>query len=239
VGTVTEPLAFLDLFLFVVLPYAALPIAIVGTFERYRRHAFSCTSHSSQFLENRQHFWGSVPFHYGILAILIGHVIVIVAPGPMLAWNSAPRRLLAAETAALVFALLAFAGLAALGVRRLAVDRLRVVTGRFDWIVYALLLVQIGSGIALAMSSRWGSSWFASTLTPYLWSLLRLEPDAGAVAAMPLLVKAHIVSAFVLVALFPFSRLVHIIAVPNPYLWRRPQVVRWHRRPAAPIGGRP
>jgi len=28
--------------------------------------------------------------------------------------------------------------------------------------------------------------------------------------------------------LFPFTRLVHLLVVPNPYLWRKPQMVRWY-----------
>jgi len=32
----------------------------------------------------------------------------------------------------------------------------------------------------------------------------------------------------VLIGFFPFTRLVHILVVPNPYLWRRTQVVRWY-----------
>ncbi len=48
------------------------------------------------------------------------------------------------------------------------------------------------------------------------------------ISPMPLLVKAHIVGAFAIIAYFPFSRMVHVLVVPNPYLWRKPQVVRWH-----------
>ncbi len=47
---------------------------------------------------------------------------------------------------------------------------------------------------------------------------------------MPLAVKLHIVNAFVLIGFFPFTRLVHILVTPNPYLWRKPQVVRWYGR---------
>ena len=68
---------------------------------------------------------------------------------------------------------------------------------------------------------------FAASLTPYLWSILKLSPDLSYVAAMPLALKAHIVGAFALVAIFPFTRLVHIVVTPLPYLWRAPQVVRW------------
>ena len=48
---------------------------------------------------------------------------------------------------------------------------------------------------------------------------------------MPWMVKIHIVNAFVVIAFFPFTRLVHILVVPNQYLFRRRQVVRWYRRP--------
>ena len=45
---------------------------------------------------------------------------------------------------------------------------------------------------------------------------------------MPHLIKAHVLSAFALIAFFPFTRLVHILVIPNMYLWRRTQVVRWY-----------
>ena len=83
----------LDVLLFVVLPYAAIVLAVVATFERYRRHGYSCTSHSTQFLENRRHFWALVPFHVGILAVLAGHVIGFLIPRGVLAWNAIPLRL--------------------------------------------------------------------------------------------------------------------------------------------------
>jgi nitrate reductase gamma subunit len=67
-------------------------------------------------------------------------------------------------------------------------------------------------------------------MTPYLWSLVRLSPDLGPVAALPFAVKLHVVNAYLVIGLFPFTRLVHVLVVPNPYLWRRPQVVRWYRR---------
>ena len=89
------------------------------------------------------------------------------------------------------------------------------------------------SGLAVAVWVPWGSSWFAATVTPYLWSLLQLNPDYSAIAMMPALVKIHIVNAYVLVGFFPFTRLVHVLVAPNPYLWRKPQVVRWYRSPQA------
>jgi nitrate reductase gamma subunit len=225
-----------NLLLFVVLPYAAVAVAVVATFERYRRRPYSVTSHSSQFLENRQHFWGIVPFHYGLLPVLIGHAIAFALPGVLLAWNASPTRLYVLEAIGLILGLLATAGLAALVLRRAAGERLRPFTTRLDWMVYALLLVQLASGVYIALAHSWGSSWFAAAATPYLWSLVRLQPDTTLIGAMPLPVKAHVAAAFMLVAVFPFSRLVHVLAVPNAYLWRRPQVVRWRRGTARAAG---
>lgn len=229
----------LDLLLFVVLPYAAVLLGIVGTIERYRRHGFSCTSQSSQFLENRWHFWALLPFHLGILAVLLGHLVAFVLPRGVLAWNAVPLRWYVLEATTLAAGLLAFIGLGIAIARRLSFAVVRLGTTWLDWIVYAMLLAQIASGLALAVIYPWGSSWFAAAAVPYLWSLVRFQPDVTLMAAMPLLVRIHIVGAWLLAAVFPFSRLVHILVVPNPYLWRRPQVVRWYGRPAVAAGRKP
>ena len=225
----------LDLLLFAVLPYVAVAVAAVGTIERYRRHPRTITSHSSQFLENRRHFWGIVPFHVGLIVVLLAHLAGALLPALVLRLGVQPRLLLAVESILLAFGLLALAGATVLVVRRAAIAQVRVITGWMDVVVYGLLLVQIGSGVATAVLYPWGSGWYAAVGVPYLWSLVQLSPDT-AVAAMPFLVKLHVTGAWLLVAVFPFSRLVHVIAVPNQYFWRRPQVVRWYRRRAMPAG---
>jgi nitrate reductase gamma subunit len=171
-----------------------------------------------------------VSFHYGILIVLGGHVVAFLLPREILAWNSHPLRLYVLEISALVAGLLTAFGLAAAVLRRLTVSKVRQVTGAVDWILYGLLILQVANGLAVAVLHPWGSSWFASSAAPYLWSLLLLNPDIGFVTPLPLLVKSHIVGAYVLIGFFPFTRLVHVLVVPNPYLWRRPQVVRWYRR---------
>jgi nitrate reductase gamma subunit len=218
----------LDVLLFVAMPYASLALFFAGTVVRYRQRPFSYSSLSSQFLENRHHFWAEVPFHFGILVVLAGHVIGFLLPRGVLAWNGVPWRLYVLEGTALAFALLALVGLANVVARRLRDPRSRSVTTATDWIVYGLLAWQVGSGMYVAVTHTWGSSWFASSLSPYLWSLATFSPDPSFVAPMPFALKGHVVGLWALLGIFPFTRLVHVLVVPNPYLWRRPQVVRWY-----------
>jgi len=217
--------------LFVVFPYLAMFIFFLGTIWRYRHEPFTYSSFSSQFLENRQHFWALVPFHYGIVTVLLGHIVAFLIPRQILVWNSRPLRLYVLETSALIFGLLTLVGLVGCIHRRLTVPKVRAVTTRMDWIVFTLLLVQVASGVYVAVFRAWGSSWFAAAAVPYLWSLVRLNPDMAFISAMPLVVKFHVVMAYTLIGVTPFTRLVHILVAPNPYLWRRTQVVRWYRAP--------
>jgi nitrate reductase gamma subunit len=218
-----------------VLPYLAMFVFFLGTIWRYRQAPFTYSSLSSQFLENRQHFWAVVPFHYGIITILVGHIVGFLIPREILAWNSRPLRLYVLETSALIFGLLTLIGLVGCIHRRLTVSKVRAVTSPMDWFVFALLLVQVASGVYVAIFRAWGSSWFASAAVPYLWSLIRLNPDLGLISAMPLEVKLHIVMAYTLIGVTPFTRLVHILVAPNPYLWRKNQVVRWYRAPRGAV----
>lgn len=221
--------------LFVVLPYVATFVFLLGTIVRYRRTPFTYSSLSSQLLENRQHFWALVPFHYGIVAVLAGHVVAFLLPRQLLLWNAVPARRWVLEVSALAFGLLALVGLLGAIVRRVVVPNVRAVTTPVDCAVLALLLAEIILGVGVALLHPWGASWFAATMTPYLWSLVLLQPDLGYVAAMPLLVKLHVIGAFLLIGVTPFTRLVHVLVAPNPYLWRKPQVVRWYRAQGKPL----
>ena len=89
-------------------------------------------------------------------------------------------------------------------------------------------LVQVVTGVLVAYLHGWGSSWFATSAAPWLWSLVKLQPDVSYIAPLPLMAKLHIVNAWLLIAFFPFTRLVHVLVIPNMYLWRKPQVVLWN-----------
>lgn len=220
----------LNQLLFVALPYVSLFTFFLMTIYRYRAQSFSYSSLSSQFLENKSHFWAVVPFHYGVLAVTVGHLVAFLFPRSILLWNGQPVRLFVLEIAALACGLLTLIGLVGIIWRRYTTTKVRRITTPTDWIIYFMLLAQVLSGVSIALFHPWGSSWFATSLSPYLWSIVTLNPDISYVVGMSWLVKFHIVLAFLTIGFFPFTRLVHILVIPNPYLWRKPQVVRWYRR---------
>ncbi len=230
----------LNNFSLIALPYIALFVFVIGSIWRYRSTRFKFSSLSSQFLEGRQLFWGSVPFHIGILFLFFGHLIAFLIPRSVLAWNAHPVRLVLLEVTAFIFGIAVLIGLGNLLYRRITSPRIAVVTSKMDYIIIALLLVQVFSGLWVAYNFRWGSSWFASVLTPYLWSIFSLQPDISAVAALPWVIKSHIIGAFLIVLLIPFSRLVHFLVPPIDYLWRPYQRVIWYwdnkkvRKPQSP-----
>ena len=223
----------LDAVLFAVFPYVAVILAVVVGVYRYFSSRFSYTSHSSQFLENRALFWGSVPWHYGILVILLAHVLAALFPDAWAALVGAPARLYILELTGLILALVALVGLTLLILRRLRDRRVRAVTSVMDWVLLAALLLQVALGIWVAISYRWGSAWYLSSITPWLRSLLALNPQIEAVAVLPWVIKLHALGGFVIIALFPFTRLVHLVTFPITYLWRPYQLVIWNRRARA------
>jgi nitrate reductase gamma subunit len=110
---------------------------------------------------------------------------------------------------------------------------LRAVTSPMNIVALVLLLVALVTGIWLAVFYRWGSHWYWRMAAPYLWSLVRLSPEPQYMTGLPLVAQAHVLNFFLLLLVFPFTRLVHAVTLPIAYLWRPWQLVRWHRRGAA------
>ena len=224
-----------DFLLFGVLPYVALAVFLIGSIYRYRVTGFKVSSLSSQFLEGKQLFIGSQFFHWGMVMLFMGHLIGFLIPSAVVAWNGSPVRLLILEFSAFGFALCALVGILLLIKRRLTTRRLHMVTNKMDLVVYAVILVQIISGIAIAYFGRWGSNWFAGVMTPYLRSVFALEPNIDLIATLSttntvalFFVKLHIASAFAIIGIIPFTRFVHFLVVPIDYIWRKYQLVIWN-----------
>ncbi|MCC6674609.1 MAG: respiratory nitrate reductase subunit gamma [Thermomicrobiales bacterium] len=224
-----------DSVLFVAFPYLAVVVAVIGSILRYRRDQFSYSSQSSELLGKRALFWGIVPWHYAIILILTAHLLAFLFPGTWALLIASPPRLYVLEVIGLSLAVTSLFGLALLILRRLFDWRAMAVTTILDWVVLFALLAQVALGFWVALFYRWGSDWYLHTAVPWLRSLVVLDPQTQYVSVLPWTVKLHMLGGFVLLFLFPFTRLVHIVTFPITYLWRPYQVVIFNRRPRRAI----
>jgi nitrate reductase gamma subunit len=215
-------------FLYIGLPYLAIALCVIGSIYRYRTSGFKFSSLSSQFLNSDKLFFGSMLFHWSILIVFFGHLLAFLFPGWVIGLTSDPTNVVIYEMLGFTFGLGTLIGLVWLFVRRLGNVRVLTVTSRMDIAIELLIIVQVALGCWVAYAYRWGSSWFASDLTPYLWSILKLDPNADVVSGMPDVVAIHVIVAFVILALIPFTRLVHFLVVPLSYITRPYQQVVWN-----------
>jgi nitrate reductase gamma subunit len=128
--------------------------------------------------------------------------------------------------------IMALIGVSVLFYRRVASSKIRVVTTPADWVVLVLLIFQIVLGLMIAFIYRWGATWYLHTVTPWVASLATFQPAPQYVASLPLIPRLHFLNATLLILLFPFTRLVHMVTFPVAYLWRSFQLVIWTRRKA-------
>lgn len=217
----------MNVFIFIVLPYAALVLFLVVTPYRYFSNRLGWSAYSTQFLEQKALYWGSNPWHYGIIPVLVAHLVGVIAPGPMKAILGNQQILIVLEDIGQGLALLALFGLLVLAIRRAGSPILKPVTSAGDWALLVLLLVEVATGMYMGIVFRGGPLWYLYTAVPYFHSLLLFNPQIGYVADLPLVFKLHAAGAFLIVAVLPFTKLVHLLYLPVRFLADPPILYRW------------
>jgi nitrate reductase gamma subunit len=210
--------------LWIALPYAALVLFLAGHIWRYRHDQFGWTSRSTQLLEGRWLAWGSNLFHYGALAAIGGHVIGMLIPEWLTAALGISEQLYRyfSAIAGAGAGLACVAGFLILVIRRAYFPRVRRTTSWTDVAVYLLLALVIGLGITETMAVNLLGAGYDYRPTVGVWfrGLFWLHPQAQLMASAPLIYQVHTISAWLLYALWPFSRLVHAWSLPWQYLGR-------------------
>ncbi|MHB1242817.1 MAG: respiratory nitrate reductase subunit gamma [Gaiellaceae bacterium] len=216
--------ARLDLFLWVALPYLCLATFVVGHAWRYRRGQLTWTARSTQILEQRLLRIGSLLFHFGILAVIGGHVLGILVPiGVTDAVGVGPDAYhVIALTAGGVAGIATTVGILVLAYRRVSIGRIRAATPRSDLVLYPVLLVAILTGMAATLGPNllFGKYDYRETVSPWFRGVFTFDPDPDLMTGAPFLFQAHAISAWLLFAVWPFSRLVHAWSIPVSYLGR-------------------
>jgi nitrate reductase gamma subunit len=215
-----------DVLLYAVLPYAALAVFAVGHWWRYRRDQYGWGARSTQLLESRVLKYASTIFHFGVLAAIGGHVLGILVPR---SWTEAVGVSDDAYHVIAVVGGLAAGGAVCLGFallvyRRLRFPRVRVTTTRADLITFGLLALGIVTGMLATITNFGDAVHYRETVAPYFRQLFigDPEPELMTGGGVTFIFQAHVTVVWLLVAFWPFSRLVHAWSVPVDYLRRSP-----------------
>jgi respiratory nitrate reductase gamma subunit len=218
--------------LWVILPYLAIATFVVGHVWRWRRDQFTWTTRSTQLLESRLLKFGGPLFHYGLLAVIGGHVIGILIPQSFtesLGIHESLYRDFSATMGTLAGTTM-LAGLLILLYRRATDRRVAATTRRMDVAVLALLAFMVASGMWNTVFENviQGGYDYRATVSPWFRGLFLLDPKASLMSggAIPLSYQLHAIAGWLLIGLWPFTRLVHAWSVPVTYLRRRPIVYR-------------
>lgn len=231
----------LDIFLWGVLPYMVVVILIGGTIWRYRYDQFGWTTRSSQFYESKILKIASPLFHYGLVGVLAGHIAGLLIPA---SWTAAlgisdDMYHMAALIMGIPFGLAVLFGLMVMVFRRRTNKSVFAATTANDKIMYIALMAVIVFGIAVtiisAMQGHHGHN-YRHDISPWFRSLFIFQPQTALMHDVPLSFKLHILLAFALFALWPFTRLVHAFSAPFHYLFR-PYIV-YRSRGNERVGGR-
>jgi nitrate reductase gamma subunit len=212
-----------DLFLWVALPYLCLAIFVVGHVWRYRRDQLTWTARSTQLLEQRLLRIGSLLFHFGVLAVIGGHVLgILIPPGVTSAVGVHEHlyhliALVAGGTAGTAMSV----GFVILLYRRFAAPRVRATTSRGDLVMYAVLTVAVATGMIATFGANLVTPYhYREVVSPWFRGIFMFRPHTEQMAGAPFLFQLHVTSVWLLYAVWPFSRLVHAWSVPISYLQR-------------------
>jgi nitrate reductase gamma subunit len=226
-----------DVLLWIIAPYVAITVFVVGHWWRYRTDQFAWTSRSSQLLDRSVLGWASPAFHYGALAAVGGHVIGLCVPESVtesLGIQETTYRWFAGVAGGIA-AVVTLVGLAGLLYRRATSDRVRRTTTRMDLFTYLLLTVLIVLGCWMTFGYTLATDHpynYRDSIGEWWRSLFYLDPDVNAALDAPLVYQLHAIIAWAFWGAFAFSRLVHAWSIPLQYLGR-PYILYRRRYPAS------
>ena len=228
------------LLIWVALPYAAIAVFIGGHIWRYRTDQYDWTTRSTQMLESRRLKWGGILFHYGALAAIGGHVLGILVPSGWTASVGIDEHAyhLLSAAAGTVAGVACAVGLVILIWRRAGAIRVRVTTTRMDVATYVLLTLVLGLGLAetIGRNTFGGGYDYRATVAVWFRSIVFLHPEPSSMVGIPLIYQLHATAAWLLLMIWPFTRLVHAWSIPLQYVGR--PYILYRRRWSAVRPGR-
>ena len=226
-------LNWLQIFLFGVYPYIALTIAIIGTWVRFDLSQYSWKSGSTQMLRSKNMRLASNLFHVGIIVVLLGHLFGMLTPHFLYdRFISAGNKQILAVVVGGIAGVFCWFGMVMLLWRRFTDERISHTSTFSDKLVLVLLFIQLNLGlISIFTSVKHLDGYTMMNLAGWAQDITILRPwqAAARIEQTDLIYQLHMALGITLIAIFPFTRLIHIISAPIWYFGRRYQIVREKR----------
>ncbi|MFP5347043.1 MAG: respiratory nitrate reductase subunit gamma [Actinomycetes bacterium] len=228
-----------DILLWVVVPYVCLAIFVLGHIWRYRYDKFGWTTRSSQLYESALLRLGSPLFHFGIIFVLLGHVMGLGVPK---SWTHAvgisnEMYHVAAVGVGTIAGVCTLVGMAILIYRRRTVGPVFSATTKMDKLMYLVLAVVILLGLGnTVIANVFGHYDYRDGVSVWFRGIFRGSLHPELMAAAPIGFQLHGFVAMLLFALWPFTRLVHVFSAPIGY-FTRPYIV-YRSREDVDLGAR-
>ena len=223
-------LNWLQIFIFGVYPYVALTIAIIGTWVRFDLSQYSWKTGSTQMLRSKNMRLASNLFHVGIIVVLLGHLFGMLTPHFLYdRFISAGHKQILAVVVGSIAGIFCWFGLVMLMWRRFTDDRISNTSSFSDKLVLVLLFIQLNLGLlSIFTSVKHLDGYTMMNLAGWAQDITILRPlqAAARIEQADLIYQLHMALGITLIALFPFTRLIHIISAPIWYFGRRYQIVR-------------
>jgi len=207
-----------NILLWVVLPYASILVFLVGHLWRWRYDRFGWTEEWMLLFKPRYVRWGIVLFHAGAFATIGGHLVGILVPSGITAAAGISESAYRASAISLggFFGLCVLVGLGGLLYRRTLIAAIVKNNKPLDLLTLCLLalIAILGMVETLGVNFLGGGYDYRSTVAVWFRDLFLFAPQANLMAGAPLVYQAHAIAAWLLYAIWPFSRLVHVWQFP-------------------------
>ncbi len=119
------------------------------------------------------------------------------------------------------FGIMAFAGMIILIWRRFFVDNLKKTSNFHDYFIIILLLAEAALGLMSVGTTAAGTVPQYAALGEWAQKVITFQPDAGAViASHSIIYKIHILTGLIIIMIFPYTKLMHMLVVPVAYFFR-------------------
>ena len=206
-----------------VYPYIAFTLFFAVPIIRMAFRPYSFTTRASGLFNRRVQGYAMHLFHWGILAVLLGHIAGFVGGSldlevwvdPIFYWL------------ALIGGLMTLVGSVIALIRRIVVPEVRAMSQVDDYLVLVFLIAILGIALyQVVFQQLFG---FVYAVAPWFASIWAFSPEPELMEGATLLTRIHVFLALTLFAYFPFTKLVHFWTLPVNYLVRPYQLMRTNR----------